>query len=100
MSSQPYSDATIAGTQNMVVFGKTTGTGSPVLPGLTADMVSVIPGGGIGPYDVINPPRTVTLQIANYRFTPLVPALINLSVTFSPQVMFRYVGPNATFSSY
>jgi Flp pilus assembly protein TadG len=100
MSSQPYSDATIASAQNMVVYGKTTGTASPVLPGLTTDMVSVTPGGGIGSYDAINPPKTVTLQIANYRFVPLVPALINLNVTFSPQVVFRYVGPNATFTSF
>jgi hypothetical protein len=97
MSSHTYSSANITNAQNMVVYGQTSGSGTPVLPGLTAAMIGVTPSGGTGPYDEINPPQSVIVGVLNYPFNSLVPGFISLNVTFSPQAMFRYVGPNARF---
>jgi TadE-like protein len=92
MSFSPYDSTNISNAQNMVVYGQTSGGSTPVLPGLTPSMISVTPG---CPCDPINPPQSVTVAVANYPFNSLVPGIISLNVTFSPQVMFRYVGPNA-----
>jgi Flp pilus assembly protein TadG len=97
MSSHTYSNANIANTQNMVVYGQASGSGTAVLPGLTSTMVAVTPSGGTGPYNEINPPQSVTVGVVNYPFNSLAPGVISLNVTFSPQLMFRYVGPNARF---
>jgi len=97
LSSHPYDNANITNTQNMVVYGQSSGSGTPVLPGLTPSMIAVTPSGGTSPYDAINPPQSVTVGIVSYPFSPLVPGVISVlkNATFSPQVMFRYVGPNA-----
>jgi hypothetical protein len=95
MSFHPYDNTNISNAQNMVVYGQTSGGSTPVLPGLTPSMISVTPSGGTPPYDPINPPQSVTVAVVNYPFNSLVPGIISLNVTFSPQVMFRYVGPNA-----
>ena len=99
MSSHPYDNANITSTQNMVVYGQSSGSGTPVLPGLTPSMIAVTPNGGTSPYDAINPPQSVSVGVVNYPFSPLVPGVISVlkNATFSPQVVFRYVGPNARF---
>ena len=97
MSSHTYSSANITNAQNLVVYGQTSGSGTSVLPGLTTTMIEVTPSGGTGPYDEINPPHSVIVRVNNYPFNALVPGVISLNVTFSPQVMFHYVGPNARF---
>ena len=60
-------------------------------------MIAVTPNGGTSPYDAINPPQSVSVGVVNYPFSPLVPGVISVlkNATFSPQVVFRYVGPNA-----
>jgi hypothetical protein len=95
MSSHTYNSTNITNAQNLVVYGQTTGGSTPVLPGLTPTMINVTPTGGTPPYDPINPPQSVTVAVNSYPFDSLVPGVISLNVTFSPQVMFRYVGPNA-----
>ena len=97
ISSHPYDTANITNTQNMVVYGQTSGSGTPVLPGLTPSMIAVTPSGGTSPYNAISPPQSVTVGVVSYPFNPLVPGVISVlkNATFSPQVMFRYVGPNA-----
>jgi TadE-like protein len=97
ISSHTYSSVNIANARNLVVYGQTVGGGPPVLPGLTTAMIAVTPSGGTGPYNEINPPQSVIVGVVNYPFDSLVPGVISLNVTFSPQVMFRYVGPNARF---
>jgi hypothetical protein len=97
MSSHTYSSANITNAQNLVVYGQTTGGSTPVLPGLTTTMINVTPSGGTAPYDEINPPQSVTVGVVSYPFNSLVPGVISLNITFSPQVMFRFVGPNAKF---
>jgi len=95
MSSHTYSAINISNAQKLVVYGQTAGGGTPVLPGLTTAMISVTPSGGTGPYDEINPPQSVVVGVNSYPFDSIVPGVVKLNITFSPQVMFRYVGPNA-----
>ncbi len=95
ISSHTYSSTNITNAQNVVVYGQTSGGSTPVLPGLTTSMINVTPSGGTSPYDEINPPQQVTIQVNSYPFNSLVPGVISLNVSFSPQVMFRYIGPNA-----
>jgi hypothetical protein len=100
MSSHTYSSANITNAQNMVVYGQTSGSGTAVLPGLTATMIGVTPIDGLGetgPYSEIFPPQSVAVSVINYPFNSLVPGVISLNLTLSPQVKFRYVGPNARF---
>jgi hypothetical protein len=95
MSSHTYSAVNVSNAQKLVVYGQTAGGGTPVLPGLTTAMISVTPSGGTGPYDEINPPQSVVVSVNSYPFDSIVPGVVKLNITLSPQVMFRYVGPNA-----
>jgi Flp pilus assembly protein TadG len=96
MSSHTYDSTNITNAQNLVVYGQISGGSIPVLPGLTTAMIDVTPSGGTPPYDPIdNTPQSITVAVNSYPFNSLVPGVISLNVTFSPQVMFRYVGPNA-----
>jgi len=102
MSSHTYSSTEISNAQKMVVYGNTTGggcpgSGCPVLPGLTASSITITPSGGSGPFNEGNPPDWITVQVNGYPFNSLVPGVINLNVSFSPQIKMRYVGPNARF---
>ena len=95
MSFHPYDGTNISNAQNMVVYGQSSGGSTPILPGLTTSMITITPSGGTAPYDPINPPQSVTVGVVSYPFNSLAPGIISLNVTLSPQVMFRYVGPNA-----
>jgi len=95
MSSHTYNSTNITNAKNLVVYGQTSGGSTPALPGLTTSTINVTPSGGTTPYDEINPPQQITVGVNSYPFNSLVPGVISLNVTFSPQVMFRYVGPNA-----
>jgi Flp pilus assembly protein TadG len=95
VSSHTYSSTNLTNTQNLVVYGQTSGGSTPALPGLTTGMIAITPVGGTTPYNEGNPPNSVVVGVNSYPFSPLVPLLIKLNVTFSPQVMFRFIGPNA-----
>ena len=97
MSSHTYGSAEITNAKSMAVYGKTGSSGTAALPGLTTGLITVTPSGGTSPFDAGNPPDWITVQVNGYPFTALVPGIINLNVTFSPQVKMRYVGPNARF---
>ncbi|MEW5978878.1 MAG: TadE/TadG family type IV pilus assembly protein [Acidobacteriota bacterium] len=79
---------------NLVVYGNVTGSGSPVLPGLTTSNVQITPRGG-GTSDT-NPPDWVQVAITNYQFRSRIP-LVPINVTFTPGVEMRYVGLNARY---
>jgi Flp pilus assembly protein TadG len=78
-------------TKNLVVYGNTAGTGSPVAAGLTPANVSVVenktPAGAV---------QTVSVTISNYAYTPVFdlgkltksPAL-SLAVNVSPSATMR-----------
>lgn len=78
---------------NIVVYGNTAGTGTPVLTDLSPTQVKITRQGGT---DVI--PETVTVQIQGYQHQPIfnLGALtnivgLNLNVDVKPSVTMRYL---------
>jgi Flp pilus assembly protein TadG len=84
-------------TKNLVVYGNTAGTGSPVLTGLTVSNVSLSFQGGTyaGGNGV---PETVTVSIINYKHIPAFDlgkltkfSSLSLKVDVKPSVTMRYL---------
>ena len=79
--------------KNMVVYGNPTGSGSPILSGLSVNNVEVTYAGPVS-----GVPETVTVTIVNYPHQPLfnLGALLNnsslsLAVDVKPSVTMRYL---------
>lgn len=79
--------------KNIVVYGNATGSGSPILTGLSVENVQVTYAG-----PVAGIPDTVTVTIVNYPHVPLfnLGALLNntslsLAVNVKPSVTMRYL---------
>ena len=84
--------------KNLVVYGNTAGTGSPLLPGLTADNVIITKRNGAGAVQTTGVPQTVTVEITGFAHQPLfdLGALLNsteysMSVGVKPSVTMRYL---------
>lgn len=79
--------------KNLVVYGNTAGTGTPILPGLATSQVVITKS---GPIPLI--PETVTIQIVGYQHQSIfnLGALTNttglsLNVDVKPSVTMRYL---------
>jgi Flp pilus assembly protein TadG len=79
--------------KNIVIFGNSDGTGSPVLPGMTVSNVSITRQGGV---PVL--PQTVTVQITSFKHQPIfdLGALtkvtsLSTNVDVKPSVTMRYL---------
>ena len=79
--------------KNLVVYGNTAGTGSPILSGLTTDNVTVTYAGGTSGL-----PETVTVSISDYEHDPLfdLGGLLNnddfsLAIEVKPSVTMRFL---------
>jgi Flp pilus assembly protein TadG len=79
--------------RNLVVYGNTAGTGTPILPGLATSHVVITKQ---GPVPVL--PETVTVEIVGYQHQPIfnMGALMNnaglsLNVAVKPSVTMRYL---------
>ena len=70
--------------QNMVLYGSTTAGATPVLPGLTAANVNVVP----GPF-TIGIPSTMTVSISGYTINSI---FSRSTLTNKPQVTYAYQG--------
>jgi len=87
----------VAATKNLVVFGNTDGTGTPVLPGLSTSNVDVTFAGGT--YTNGNGvPTSVTVSFHSYKHQPVfdLGKLINsttlsLNVDVKPSITMRYL---------
>jgi hypothetical protein len=94
MSGHAYDPALeFPNVQNMVVYGNTGGSGSPILPRLTTGMVTITPRGG--GTDMTTPPLWVNVSVS-YPYTSVIAGLINLNLNLTPGVEMRYVDLNAT----
>ncbi|MEP6570779.1 MAG: TadE family protein [Acidobacteriota bacterium] len=79
--------------KNIVVYGNSAGTGSPILPGMTTANVTIARQGGV---PVL--PQTVSVAITSFKHQPLfdlgalikVPSL-SLNVDLKPSVTMRYL---------
>ena len=91
--TNPITPANQDTAKNIIVYGNTAGTGSPILNGLEKSDVVITTSGGV---PVL--PHRVTVQIVGYQFEPIfdLGALIksedlSLNVDVSPSVTMRYL---------
>jgi Flp pilus assembly protein TadG len=82
-----------ANAKNIVVYGNTAGSGTPILPGLTTANVDVQYQGG-----TVGVPDTIKISIVNYQHQPLfdIGGLLNtpslsMNVDVKPSVTMRYL---------
>ena len=79
--------------QKIVVYGNINGTGSPILPGLGLGNVKITRTGG----PIVSMPETVTVEIINYKHTPifdlgkLTKSKFSTNVNIKPSVTMRYL---------
>jgi Flp pilus assembly protein TadG len=88
-----------ANAKNLVVFGNTAGTGSPILTGLTTANVTVEYQGG-----TVGVPDLVKVSIVNYKHQPvfdlgkmLNSSSLSLNVDVKPSVTMRYLLTQPSF---
>jgi len=72
--------------KNMVLYGSTTAGATPVLPGLTAANVNVVPFGISGPLKI---PTKMTVSITGYTINSI---FASNTLTNKPQVSYAYQG--------
>lgn len=79
--------------RNLVVYGNLTGTGSPVISGLSTGQVVITRQGGV---PVL--PQTVTIQIIGFKHQPIFDLgkminsqSLNLNIDVKPSVTMRYL---------
>lgn len=84
--------------KNLVVYGNTAGTGSPLLPGLKPEKVIITKRSASGAIQTTGVPQTVTVEISGFAHQPLfdLGALLNnteysMSVGVKPSVTMRYL---------
>jgi hypothetical protein len=100
MATKTLDSATVnwqSNTKNLVVYGNTAGTGSPVLPGLTVSNVALTFQGGTYTAGT-GVPETVTVSIINYKHIPAFDlgkltkfSSLSLKVDVKPSVTMRYL---------
>jgi Flp pilus assembly protein TadG len=93
LSTAPVEAVEDGNTKNLVVYGNTGGTGTPILPGLTTSQVTIT---REGPVPVT--PEIVSIQIDGYMHQPIfnLGALtkivgLNLNIPVKPSVTMRYL---------
>jgi Flp pilus assembly protein TadG len=79
--------------KNMVVYGNATGTGSPILTGLTTGNVVITRNGYVPTL-----PQTVTVQISGFKHQPVLDlgkltnnSSISMNIDVKPSVTMRYL---------
>lgn len=87
------SSAEDAAAKNVVVYGNTTGSGTPILSGLSTGNVDIQRQGGVGGH-----PATVTVRIVNFKHEPvfdlgkmLKSTTLSMNVDVKPSVTMRYL---------
>ena len=85
-----------ANAKSLVVYGNTSGSGTPVLPGLTTANVDITYSGGSYSGGTGNPAR-VTVTIINYKHQPIfdlakfTKSSFSLAVDVKPSVTMAYM---------
>jgi len=98
LATSGVSAADDARARNLVVYGNMTGTGDPVISGLTSSNVQVIRKDMNGAVQTLGVPRTVTVAITGFKYEPIfgLGALtksqtLNLNIDLAPSVTMRYL---------
>ena len=85
-----------ASAKNLVVYGNLAGSGKPIVDGLTVANVNITRRNGAGAVTT-GFPSTVTIEIANFKHTPvfdlgkLMNTSLSLNVDVKPSVTMRYL---------
>ena len=85
-----------AAAKNLVVFGNTAGTGSPIVNGLTTDNVAIERRNAAGALTT-GFPTTVTVKIINFNHSPLfnlgqlMGNSLSMNIAVKPSVTMRYL---------
>lgn len=85
-----------AAAKNLVVYGNVAGSGNAIVEGLTTDNVTITRRNGSGAVTT-GFPSTVTIQITNFKHTPvfdlgkLMSSSLSLNVDVKPSVTMRYL---------
>jgi len=84
--------------KNLVVYGNTAGTGTPLIDGLTTDNVVITPKDEFDNEQLAGVPQTITVQIVGFKHQPLFDlggligsATLSLNVDVKPSVTMRYL---------
>jgi Flp pilus assembly protein TadG len=84
--------------RNLVVYGNTSGTGTPVVPGLTTSNITITRRNSAGGVQTSGVPQTVTVQVTGFKHQPLfdLGGLIkqpsfSLNIDVRPSVTMRYL---------
>jgi Flp pilus assembly protein TadG len=84
--------------KNLVVYGNTAGTGSPLIAGLTTANVVITPKNSLGQTQTAGVPQTITVEISGFQHQSLfnLGGLINnnslsLNIDVKPRVTMRYL---------
>lgn len=80
----PRAPAEITKAKNIILYGNPSGSGNPVVPGLSISNVPDPVWSSTGAFPAIN---TVTVSVTNYRFIPLAGSVFGFSfnnIVFSP----------------
>jgi Flp pilus assembly protein TadG len=84
--------------KNLVVYGNTSGTGDPVISGLTISNVQVLRKDGAGVVQTAGVPRTVTVAVTGFKYEPMFGLgsltnnqTLNLNIDLAPSVTMRYL---------
>jgi Flp pilus assembly protein TadG len=79
--------------KSLVVYGNTTGSGTPILSGLSTGNIDIVRAGGVGSH-----PATVTVNIVNFKHEPvfdlgkmLNSETLSMNVDVKPSVTMRYL---------
>ena len=98
MVTAKVSDVERGKARNLVVYGNTAGTGSPLIEGLTADNVVVTARDANGAVQTAGVPQTITVEISGFEHQSLfdLGGLINsdsfsLNVDVKPSMTMRYL---------
>jgi Flp pilus assembly protein TadG len=96
LATASASGADDAAAKNLVVYGNLAGSGKPIVDGLTTSNVTITRRNGSGAVTT-GFPSTVTIQITNFKHTPvfdlgkLMNSSLSLNVDVKPSVTMRYL---------
>ena len=84
--------------KNLVVYGNTGGTGSPIISGLATSNVTITRLNNAGLPQIGGVPKTVGVQITTYKYTPIFnlgklmnDTSLSLNIEVKPSVTMRYL---------
>ena len=84
--------------KNLVVYGNTAGTGSPIINGLSTTNVTITRLNSDGVPQTGGIPKTVGIQITTYKYSPILDlgklmnnASLSLNIDVKPSVTMRYL---------